>query len=134
MRHLLRLITEMDYVQKLFHTPIDVVFGKSCARYSQSQPEGNIVVYGEVGEQREVLKHQMHVAMGRRNVRDVGAIEVDGAGGRHVEARDEAQRRRLAAAARTEQGQKLTLGDGKTDVVDRLKAVEGFRELLQFED
>jgi hypothetical protein len=48
-----------------------------------------------VREERVVLEDGVHVARVRRQVRDVAAAELDPAGIRPLEARDEAQRRRL---------------------------------------
>ena len=52
-------------------------------------------------------------------VGDVGPVEQDAALGRLLESGDHAERRRLPAAGRPEQGEELPPGDLEVDVVDR---------------
>jgi hypothetical protein len=62
------------------------------------QPEGEVLVHRHVRKQRIVLEHHANVALFRRHVDDVLAVEADGAFARLLEAGDHLQRRRLAAA------------------------------------
>src|SRR5262249_40176444 len=55
---------------------------------------------------------------------DVFAVEQDLAGGRALEAGDHPQRRRLAAARRTEQREEFARVDEGVDAVDRDRLVE----------
>src|SRR5262249_24294333 len=67
-----------------------------------AKTERDVVVDVEVGEQRVVLEHRVDVSLVWRHRGDVLAVEQDLAGGRALEAGDHPQRRRLAAARRTE--------------------------------
>ena len=68
------------------------------------------------------LEHHIHGAAVRRDFAHVLAVDIDVALGRHFEAGEHAQQRRLAAAGRPEQGEKLAWLDIEADIVhaDRL--------------
>ena len=53
-----------------------------------------------------------------RQPRDVAAVDEHDAGVRPLEAGDQAERRRLAAAGRAEQREELSLDDGQVERVD----------------
>src|SRR5205823_13434274 len=67
----------------------------------------------------------------RGHARYVVALEQDPPGVRLLEARDHAQARRLAAAARAEQREELALADRERDVVHRGNLAEAFTDALQ---
>ncbi|MGD5643818.1 hypothetical protein QUT23_22500, partial [Xanthomonas citri pv. citri] len=56
-------------------------------------------------EQLAVLEHQREVALVRRHTRHVVAVEADAPRVETLQPRDGAQQRRLAAAARAEDGE-----------------------------
>ena len=69
-----------------------------------ARPVGDIVEHAHVREQRIALEHHADVAPGRADVGDVTVADQDAAGRRRLEAGDQAERRRLAAARGAEQG------------------------------
>ncbi len=69
-------------------------------------------------EQRVVLEDGVDVAVVRRELADIVALQQHRAGGWRLEAGDHSQHRRLAAAGRPEQREELTLDDLQVDVVD----------------
>ena len=82
-----------------------------------AQAEGEIVVDAHVLVERVVLEHHGDVAVARRQVVDHPVADADVAAGDVLEARDHAQRRRLAAAGRADQGHELLVGDLEIDVL-----------------
>jgi hypothetical protein len=65
-------------------------------------------------------------------VRDVALADLDRAGGRLLDAGDEPQQRRLAAARRPHEDHELAFLDLERHVVDRPRAVaEGLRQAAQ---
>ena len=90
------------------------------------QRVGDVLPDGEVREQRVVLEHHAEVALVRRGSRDRLAVEHDVAGGRRLEAGEHHQRRRLARARRTEQGEELAALDVQVELAhDEVHAVVG---------
>ena len=87
----------------------------------QLQPEADVLGNRHVREERVVLEDHVHVALRRRHVRDVLALEQDPALCRVLEAGDHPQRRRLAAAARAEQREELAGGDLERDGIRGLR-------------
>jgi hypothetical protein len=87
-----------------------------------------------VREQGRRLEHEPDVADAGRQVGDVLVVEQDPAGRRLDEAGDHAQRRRLAAARRPEQGQELAIGDVDADVVDGCRRAEALRDRVEVDD
>ncbi len=83
------------------------------------EPEGDVVGHVEVREERVALEHGVDVAAVRRRLRDVLAVEQDAPAGRPLEARDHAQRRRLAAAGGPDHGEELARRHVHVDAVDR---------------
>ena len=73
------------------------------------QAVGDVVGDREVGKQRVRLEDDAVVALGRRQHRDVAPALEDAAGGLRLEAGDDAQQRRLAAARRAEEADELAL-------------------------
>jgi hypothetical protein len=67
----------------------------------------NSTFWRHVGEQAVGLEHHAHVALAGRHWGDVAAVDQQLAAGRLFEPGDDAQRRRLAAAARSEQRDQL---------------------------
>src|SRR5262249_2749053 len=91
--------------------------------------ERDILVHGEVREERVRLEHGVHVALVRRQPADLAFAEVDLAPARLLETADHPQRRRLAAARRPEQREEAAALDLETEVVDRDDVVELLRDV-----
>jgi hypothetical protein len=65
------------------------------------------------------LEDHGDVALAWREVGDLAAADLDAAVRRLLEAGDDAQERRLAAAGRADEHHELAVGDPERDVVDR---------------
>jgi hypothetical protein len=87
-----------------------------------------------VRKQRVALKDDAEAALGRLDGNEVVAFEGDGPGRRGVEARDHLQRRRLAAARRSEKRYELALADGERQLIDRNLLAEFLAEPLEDEE
>jgi len=70
-----------------------------------------------VREECVILEHGVHVALVRRQARDVDAVQFDASGRRVVEAGDEAQAGRLSGSGRAEQREELAVQDVQGDVI-----------------
>ena len=81
--------------------------------------EQDVLQHRHVREQRVGLEDQADVALLRRRVGDVAAADEDAARGRPVEAGDQRQQRRLARAARSQDGDELALRHRQIDLVGR---------------
>ena len=81
-----------------------------------ARAEGDVVPDVEPGKQRRLLKH--HPAVGAGLV-DWRAVERQFAAGARLEAGEQVEQGRLAAAGRSEQGNELTVLDLQRDVVER---------------
>ena len=95
--------------------------------------EGDVVDAGEMGEERIALEHHRRAALGRRQFGDVGRADQDVAFGRALVAGDHPQRRRLAAARRSEQ---TAIGAGRNleiDRIDRGRGAIALGEMNKFE-
>ncbi len=96
--------------------------------FGHFQPVGDVLGHGHVGEERVVLEDGVDGAFVRRQTGDVGAPQLDRAGGRVLEAGDHPQRRRLARAGGPEHGEELTGADLEVDPGDRDHAPVGLGE------
>ena len=88
----------------------------------RAQPEGDILQDGEMGEEREVLKHQADATLLRRN-EIVGpshllAVEQHAARGRALDAGGDPEERGLAAAGGTKQAEDFSRRHVERDVVE----------------
>ena len=82
------------------------------------QPVGDILGDSHVREERVVLEDRVDVSRVRRQARHVAPRKFDPPLVGTLEARDQAQRCRLAGAGGPEQGEKLAGGDLEVDAVD----------------
>src|SRR4030088_125409 len=89
--------------------------------FSVAQAEREIVVDAHVLVERIVLEHHGDVAVARRQVVDDAVADPDVAARDVLEARNHAQRRRLAAARRADQGHELLVGNLEIDVLHRME-------------
>src|SRR3546814_5849482 len=78
-----------------------------------------------------VLEDHGEVAVAGGNVVDALAVDPDLAGGRILQPRDHAHRRRLAAARGPEQDQELLVGDVQRQIVDGDDRSPGFHEVME---
>ena len=83
------------------------------------QPVGDVLEHRQVREERVGLEDRVDVALVRRPRAHVLAAEQERALVGVLEPGDQAQGRRLAAAGRTEQREKLTVPDAEAEVVHR---------------
>ncbi|KGC93057.1 hypothetical protein DO71_5700 [Burkholderia pseudomallei] len=92
------------------------------------QPIADIAAHRQVRKQRIVLEHHPDAALFDRQRGHVVGAERDRAAriGR-IEPGDQAQRRRLAAAGRAEQHERLARADREIERLQHARAVEGFR-------
>ncbi len=98
------------------------------------QREGDVLKDVQMGEEGVALENGVDVALVGRHVLDVLAEEDDIALIGALKARDQAQRRGLAAAGGTQQRQKLVVIDIEIDIVQHDLPVEGFGHIFQLND
>src|SRR5262245_1717884 len=95
---------------------------------SQSQPELNVVENRLPGQKHVLLEH---VGGAPVDASERFSAHLDAAGGGRQKAGDDVQERRLAAPARPDDGDELTLRDVNRDVVDRGVGSESFDNTIQ---
>ena len=98
-------------------------------RPREAQPEGDVLGDRQVGEEGVALEHGVDVALVRRGVRDVLAVEQDPSPAGTLEAGDHAQRRGLAAPARAEQREELARRDVQVYAAHRLEGAVALGEV-----
>ena len=127
----LREIGQADAFQRL-HDALPRL-ALRLARKPERQPD--IVEHRRPGHQRRLLKHEADGIARSVAAASFRARPVDMARGRRAEARNDAQRRRLAAAGRPEQADELALADIERHVLKRQRAVgEDLGDLMQADD
>ena len=117
---------QLDESQKLANLALDLSVGDLLA----AQAEGDVLVHVEMREQRVVLEDRVDVASEGRRVGHVLLAQLDRARADLLEAGDHAQRRRLAAAGRSEHREELAALDVERQVVDRGDVVEALADAL----
>jgi hypothetical protein len=120
---------QADQLEQFGHARLGLRFRRAAIH----QPIGHVVGHRQVGEQRVALEHDAVVALGRRQARDVARVLPHLAGALHLEAGDDAQQRRLAAARGAEEADELAAGDAQVDVLQRRESAEGLADVAQFE-
>jgi hypothetical protein len=98
---------------------------------AHAQAEGDVVEHGQVREDRVALEHHRQVALARRQVGDVGVADAHPAAVGVLQAGQQPQQRRLAAAAGPQQHHELAVGDLQVDIVDGGGLVEDLAHALQ---
>ena len=96
------------------------------------QTVGDVVIHIHQREKRVILEHGVHRALVRRHAADVLPVDEDGARIRLFKPCEHSQRRRFAAAGRSEQCEELTLHHVEADALDDSCAVEGFCHIFYF--
>ena len=111
-------MAELHEVERFLHPRVPLRLGHAV----DLEPVGDVVCHRHMREHGVGLEHHVHGAAVRRNFAHVLAVDIDVALGRHFEAGEHAQQRRLAAARRPEQGEELAWLDVEADIVhaDRL--------------
>ena len=122
-------VAERDEIERLGHALADLRLG----HLAPPQPERDVLGHVEVLEQRVGLEHRVDVALVGRHGGDVLAVEPDRARRRLLEAGDQPQGRRLAAARRPEQREELPLPDLQRHVLDRLEVAEVLADAFQLD-
>jgi hypothetical protein len=105
------------------------------AHAAQAELERDELPGGELGRERAAVvlvgvpEHRRAVARepARRQLPELLAVDADGAGGRPVEPGEQAQERRLAGAARAEDGEHLAVGDPEREPLQRRRVSLGRR-------
>jgi hypothetical protein len=87
-------VAHLDHLKRFADTPPDFVSGP----LSDLEAEGDIVGDGHVRPEGVALEDHAGVSLVRGQVADIAVVEQDPARGRLDEARDHAEKRRLAAA------------------------------------
>jgi hypothetical protein len=93
------------------------------------EPEGDVLLDGEVREERVVLEDRVHVALVRRGLGHVDLVEEDLALGRALEARDHAQGGRFAAARWAEEREELARRHLQVDPGDGGELTEALHQV-----
>src|SRR5688572_31534570 len=95
--------------------------------FPRSGPKKYVLTHREPREKRVGLEHHPAVRAGPL---DGLTIEERPARARHLEARDDPQERRLAAARRTQDAQEIVVGDFEIDALERPGASEDLRDAV----
>src|SRR5439155_6408917 len=117
---------ELDHAQHLIHTVAMLMTWDAL----HLEPESDVVVDRHVREERVLLEDHVDGSAVRRDRRDFPRLQEDPAFVRHLEARDHPEGRRLATAARPEQREELSFGDGERHVVDGCDLAEALADTL----
>src|SRR5690606_13247619 len=120
---------EVHELQQLVDASVDLVLGS----FADLEAEGDVAEHREVLERGVVLEHEADVAVLGGEVGGVDAFDGDRTVVGVLEAGDDAQQRRLAAAAGAEQGGEPTGGDGDVDVVEGDEVTEALVDPLDFD-
>ena len=112
--------------QRLGHAPVAL----GALDLGDAQAERHVVGDVEVRKQRRPLEDHVERAPVGQDPRDVGIAEQHAAHRGPLEAGDDAQQRRLAAARGPEHRHELALPEGQADVVERHHRAEAVRDVL----
>src|SRR5579884_2683175 len=118
---------EADELQRLADAAPQI----AALHLAPTEAERDVLEDRQVREERIRLEDGVHVALVRRQRRDITAAELDPPGRRLLEASDHAQRRRLAAAGGAEERGEAAPLDVERERVDCDDVVEALRQLDQ---
>ena len=110
---------------------VDALADLFLGEFAQFQPERHVLEHRHMRVERVILEHHRDVAILRRPVVDDLAADIDVAGGDFLEARDHAQRRRLAAAGRADQHDELVIGNVEVDAAHDFDVIEALDHVTQ---
>src|SRR5690606_11232034 len=102
-------------------------------RAAKLQREADVLGDAHVRIERVALEDHRDVAVARREVIDGLAVEQDPTRRRALEARDQRQRRRLAASARADEREELAFGDRKAQAVEHRDGTEALADAIEFD-
>jgi len=111
----------------LFHLPGDDSTGLPL----HTQGESEILEDGEMGIERVALKDHANIALTRRHIIHDSPIEAQHSTRRPVDTSQHQQGSGFAAATGSEQGQKLTLGNGAAEILHRRHRAKILADLFQ---
>ena len=111
--------------------PVDAPVQLGAAHAERLEPEGDIGPDVQVREQGVVLEHHAEPARHRRHPGHVVALDQHPSLVGSLESRQQTQRRRLAAPARSQQRQQLAALESQGDVVDRNSPVEPLHQPVE---
>src|SRR5690606_22487400 len=100
-------------------------------QFPQLQTERDIPGHIQMREESEILKDHVQGTCGRRQWGQIAVVQNDFPAVATLLPADEAQERRLAASARSEQREKLTLPDRERQLFQHRFAGKGFFYALQ---
>jgi hypothetical protein len=96
----------------------DLVLDDSARLTLDTQGKGEILINAQVRIERIALKHHANIALAGWEIVDDPSIEAQRTTGRAIDAGQHQERGRLATATGSEQGQKFSLGDATTEILD----------------
>jgi hypothetical protein len=117
----------MDEAQHVGHALAD----PRLRRMARLEPVGDVLGDRHMRKERVVLEHDADAAAMRRQMVHGLAVEEDAARALRHEARDDAQKRGLAAARGAQQRDELAGGDVEPDVADRDQVAEAVRDAVE---
>ena len=120
---------ELDGLQHLSDAFVLFLAGADAAH---AQGEANILRDGQMRQQSIGLEHHGDVPVLRRQSGHVVAVDVDAAGRRALQAGDDAQQRRFAAARSAEQADEFARLDIERDAVQHGHLAERLSDRVEF--
>ena len=115
------------------HRPLGLLANGLGRHFFHPQTEGDILAHREVGKKSIALEDLIDVPLVRRVRGDVLAGNEDLPAGRLLEAADQAEAGRLAAAGRTEKSHEFAFGDVEADAVEGDEIIEPFGHIADFD-
>ena len=109
-------VGDAQELRGLAHAAVDL----GAPHLHLAQRVGEVLERGQVGVEREALEDHRHVAPLDRHAREIVPVHHERAGVRPLEARDDAQRRRLSRRARAEQHEELAVVDLQVHAAQRV--------------
>ena len=107
------IAVEVDQFQGITNLVADIIAGLAV----DFRTEGDIFGDVHMGKKRIILEHRIDLAPVRRQLGDIGSLKEDAPFIRRLKAGDEAERRRLAAAAGAEEGDKFIFRNRQVQAV-----------------
>ena len=121
---------ELDEVEELHRAAADFLARRPGLARADLEAERDVLEHRHVAEERVGLEDEADVAVLHGLRRCVLVAEEDAAGGRRLEAGDEAEERGLARARGAEERDQLARLDAHRDVVERRVAAEFLADVL----
>ena len=128
-RPVAELAADVQQFRRLLNALANCRFRDAAGR--RAQRKGEIVVDGQVGIQRILLKDERDIPRPRRVARHVVAVDRNRTVVGALKARNQPKRRRLAGAARPQQHDELAIVDGQRQVAHRFDAAKTLVDVAQ---